>query len=492
MRGFSTLEMMIAIAILAIVLSGVVLADFSAQYWTITSRTSNEALYKAKVRLENLRASTKKDFLSGASSALTRDVDADCAAGGLCYFLQTTVTDLSRCSKYAEADVSWQTTGYPTSTASLFTTFSNAAEAIALGGDCSLDYPSGGWTSLSQPVDPRTLAGTPNDIDEMSDTSYIAEGQNPSLEIATSYDISQLYPYSSPDNAAFNALDVARDLVTGRTYAYVAATSTQFRVIDVTSPQNPLLVASSTLAGVPAGLDAGWAIAFYDRKVYIATRQLNSGSAPEFHIFDVGYPTSPTEVGSGYKLNTSVYGIAVRDQYVDGVLHRFAYLATTASGRQLTVLDVTDPHSISQAAACSLAGPASALWLLGNTLYLGLNVASSLNDLQAFDATNPLSVSFCNPLGSINVDSGGYSRHAVSLRASGPYLFVATNNTTPSRGELQVRHSDPSTGFSLITSYLIPTQGPIFGMDFDSDYGRAYLVSGTQGNARLQVLGSTP
>ena len=139
--GFSTLELMIAMAIMSITLAGAVGATYATQYWLIASQTSNEGLYKAKTKIEDLRALVKQDFYQATSSALTRSEDSTdpgdvaCISGGLCYFTQATITDLSSCSKYVEARVSWQVSGYATTTTSLFTNLTNVSEAIALGGD---------------------------------------------------------------------------------------------------------------------------------------------------------------------------------------------------------------------------------------------------------------------------------------------------------------------------------------------------------------------
>ena len=222
-RGFSTLEMMIAFAILATVLAGVIMADFGAQYWTITSQTANEALYKAKVSLENLRASAKQDFLSAVSSPLSRDNDASCLSGSLCYYLQTDVIDVSPCSKYASTTVSWQVQGYPTTTAPLATMFSDANSIIKLGGDCGIKYP-GDWSTVGGPTT-FPLAGTPTGIDTLNGSAYIVESQPPYLEVIAN---NQTHQYISPDSVGFNAIDVARSLDPNRpfTYAYVAVAST--------------------------------------------------------------------------------------------------------------------------------------------------------------------------------------------------------------------------------------------------------------------------
>ncbi len=209
----------------------------------------------------------------------------------------------------------------------------------------------------------------------------------------------------------------------------------------------------------------------------------------------MGDPTSPYEVGTGFSLGMSAYDMVVRDQYVAGVLHRFAYLAVgNGTQNELAVLDIdpANPKTISQAALCSLPGAyqGTSVYAIGNTVYVGRNkVPSGSPDLYAFDASNPLSSSFCSSiLGQADVDTGGSSRHVNALRVSGPYLFAATDNTTSSRGQLQIRSSDPASGFPLIGSYdVAPNSLSLADLDFDSDTGNiAAIISGA--TPSLQVF----
>ncbi len=490
-KGFNTLEIMIAFAILAMVLTGVILANFGSQYWTITSQTSNEALYKAKTLLEDLRGISRQDFLSATSSSLRRD-DASCVSGSLCYFLETKVTDISPCAKYAEANVSWEVPSYPTTTTALFTTFANSGEVVRRGGDCSQNYPSGKW-------DTPVLTGTPTysgggvGIDVEGGFSYIAESQSPFLQIFSTADTNTTYAYSSRDNAPFNAIDVARDLATGRTYAYLAsASSTQFQVVDATDPSGVFLSASRSLSGVSTTTPATH-VFFYNRYAYLTTA---FATGPEFHVFDVGYPATPTEKGSK-ELGTSVYDMTVRDQYsvTKGSTRSVAYLAVGNNNpRELMVLDVTDPKNIGDPIICDLSGSykGSALFVQGNVLYFGKDqVPSGSPDLFAYDITDPFNPNFCSqtPLVGVDVDDAGFSMHVTSIRASGPYLFVGANNTTGSHGEIQIRSADPATGFSLLGTYSVPKLVD-YGIEFDGDTNQLNVLSNSPN--QMQILRSTP
>ncbi|MEI6660189.1 MAG: hypothetical protein WCK91_02080 [bacterium] len=480
---------MIAFTVLSIVLSGVVLADFGVEYWTITSQTSSGALYKAKTHLEELRASARQNFYQIVSSPLTPD---NCVDGQLCYFTKDTVTDISPCSKYAQVDVSWQVDGYPISNTTLSTYLTDPAEAITLGGDCILGYPSGPWTNLVD-WNSSVSIGTPVGLDSLNGRTYIVTDTNPYLQILSNDDLSSGSTGTSFANGfigagPYSAIDVARDIATGRSYAYISTNTNtnQLQVVDVTDSNNPENSAQATLKNVASSGSApgGFRITYsgpdgdpsnggIKAGIYILTQ---STTGPEFHIFDATSPSFPSEVGSR-ELGMTAYGMTIRDQIVSGVLRRFVYLAVGSSDpKELMVLDVTNPKNITQVVLCTLAGnyKATSVFILGNTLYLGRDLVPAGNsDLYAFDASDPTLASFCNPIGQADTDSLFYSNHVIGIRGSGPYLYVAVTNTTSAHGEVQIRNSDPATNFALISKYSFPAMSD-HSIDFDGS--RIYMV----------------
>ena len=71
--GFSTLEMLIAMAILVLALSSVVITGASSQSLIVDSQISSEALGKAQRSLEYMQALARKDFklVNPTSTAFT-------------------------------------------------------------------------------------------------------------------------------------------------------------------------------------------------------------------------------------------------------------------------------------------------------------------------------------------------------------------------------------------------------------------------------------
>lgn len=498
-KGFSTLELMIALALMSIALVGAVGANFAAQYWSLTSQTANEGLYKAKTKLEDLRALTKEDFYQVASTPFTRSVDATdpsdaaCIAGGMCYFIQTTITDLSSCSKYVQAEVFWKVQSYPTTTTSLFTNLTNSPEAVNVGGDCILNQPAGTWSNTPQVVGSLTFSPGKQftGIDAMHQKIYVtthvspsfviyavptAVGQNPvvdgTLDITVNGTVKKL-----------NALDAEEDLATGRTYIFVAvnATTSQLAVIDATDWNHPSLVAQRNLVGVdPYGsFPQGWRAVIYGGRLYMTTRET---TGPEFHVFDISTPTLPTEIGSGFELNRTVNALVVRDQKVGGSTHRFVYLAADSDVKEVSVLDVTG-DTVSEIASVDLPGASDGMsvFLLGNTLYMGRVSNTSGPDLYAFDITTPSAIAS-------NITAQAEVGASVSsLFASGAYVFAGTSK---SGQELQVWTTALASWTGALnggrlSSYSFSNLAPL-GFDIDTNW--LYGISSAPAGDALKVM----
>ncbi len=443
-KGFSTVELMIAFALMSLVFGGVILADFSASYWAIAAETSNEGLYKAKTRLEELRAVVKKDFRLASSSPATKVLDTSCNSGSLCYFVQTIVSDLSPCSKYVQAQVDWQVQNYPTTTTSLFTNLTDTGEAINLGGDCPLIAPQGAWSSMvASTTFPSSVAGTPKSIDMLGGVMYMGTDASPYFRIlAPAGAVAFTNSFALLD--AVNAVDTARDIATGRTYAYLAmaSTSRQLAVVDVTDMYKPVQVASIQLANVSGATSDGWRVAYYEQKVYITTRD---SAGNELHILDASNPAAPVELAS-LDLSTSVYSFVVRGQYINGAIKRYMFAADSLDSGEVKIIDVTNAASPALATTldlpdtgCSLVSnqpDGTSAFVSGNTLYVGREHSSvscpSLPNVYAIDISNPLAPVITSSAVSNSSDGG-----IIGLRVSGDFVFLMTStNANPGVGGL--------------------------------------------------------
>ncbi|MFZ2484647.1 MAG: hypothetical protein WAX80_01705 [Minisyncoccia bacterium] len=497
--GFSTIELMIAFVLISIVLVGAVGANFTAQYWGINAQTANEALYKAKTKLEDLRSLVKQDFYQATSMASTASIDptdpadASCIAGGLCYFVETTVTDLSSCSKYVEAKVEWQVDSYPKAMTRLFTYLTNSQEVIARGGDCILNEPEGDWEN-NDPEEVGSLSYAPgkqfSGIDVLHKKIYTTTNTNPGFIIynaptAVGQNPAPLGTLNITVNSqikTLNDVDVEEDLATGRTYAFVAvnATSSQLAVIDVTDWNNPTLT-QRTLQSVDGygSYPQGWRVFIYGSRLYMTTRET---AGNEFHIFDISTPTIPTEIGSGFELNRTVNAMVVRDQKISNVMHRLVFLASDSNLKEIGVLDVTgDVISELNSAAIDLPGNQDgfSLSLLGRDLYFGRQSNASGPELYVLDITDPTT---SLPI----ISQGEVGADVVDLEVTGRYVYVGTSK---SGEEFQVWNSDFSTWGALnegrFTTYNFPRLAPL-GFDIDGNW--AYLISQFSTGDKLGVI----
>ena len=496
--GFSTLELIIALTLISIVLVGAIGANFTAEYWSITSQTGNEALYKAKTKLEDLRSLIKQDFYQAVSTPLIASIDpldpadASCIAGGLCYFVETTITDLSSCSKYVDAKVEWQVDKYPKTNTKLFTYLTNVPEIIARGGDCLLDEPSGDWENNS-PQSAGLVSYAPGKqftgVDVLHKKIYTTTKTNPNFVVYTA-------PISMGQNPSpagtlnvivngqsknLNSLDVEEDLSTGRTYAFVAvhATSSQLAVIDVTDWNNPTLVAQRSLQNVdPYGsFPQGYRLFIYGGRLYMTVRET---AGNEFHIFDISTPTLPTEIGNGFEPNRTVNDLIVRDQKISGITHRLVFLASDSNLKELGILDVTG-DVVAELNSVDLPGTQDALSLalLGNHLYLGRSSNASGPELYVFDITNS---GASLPI----IGQGEVRANVANLEVSGKYVYLGTNKNGE---EFQIWDSDFSTWGGLnagrFKSYRFTNLSPL-GFDIDDDW--IYAVAQSVATDKLQLI----
>ncbi len=505
LRGFNTLEIIIALALMMIVIVGAVNANISAQYWTIASQTSNEALYKAKTLIEQLRATGTADFQNASATPLTRsedendDSDDACIGGGLCYFIQKNVTDISSCSKFVEGYVEWRISlRYPTSTESLYTNLTNNNEIIALSGDCALNVPQGNWVSdtpedvgeLTFPVG-RFLTS----IDALQGKVYVTSSTSPQLrvyEIPAGVGSNPTALGSVNSNASttlarrLNAVDAVRDLATGRTYVFATQHSptTQLVVFDVTDATSPTIVTSRTLHSVSntGSFPQGWRLFAYGGRLYVTTRET---SGPELHIFNISIPTQPTEIiGARTELTRTVNDMVVREQLIGGTIHRYLFLAEDPGAspytKHLRIFEVTG-DTPAEIVSPTLAGnvEARSIFLNGNNVYVGLANNSSGPELFIFNILDLL--------------AGNETPRATSevgddvntIRVSGKMMFLGTGE---SGEEFQVWKNDMGT-WSIVSSLNVPRLAPL-GIDFADNW--VYLLTQSLTQTELLKVVYTP
>lgn len=483
--GFSTIELMLALALLAIIVTGSVSAIANAEYWLITTRVSTEALSK----LRNVEAmsltSVSNSFYDLVSSevAISQNeddpADASCLLGSLCYYTKTTVSDISSCAKDLESVVSWRVgSRYPTSSVFSKQQKFNNKEIIALGGDCVSAAPLS-WSSVS-PVTFSSVtspAAGVSGIDVLGDYLYVSSEQSPNFQI---YKIDKFTPVAplqvssvSRLNLRLNDIDVVRDVKSGRSYAYVTqhSTTSQLAVYDVTDVANPVFVTEKSLFNVPSSgsFPQGWRVAVYGGRIYTVSRET---TGPELHIFRLHNYIAPTEINSAaVNLNRTVNDMVVREQVVEGVTRRFLFLAASSDLKEVGVYEVTNDLSV-EIAAINLPGTAdaSSLWLSGDILYVGRKNNTGA-ELYQFSVSK-LIAGEVGLIASSEVGAG-----VTSLSGAGDFLYLGTNK---SGAEFQVWYKDAniwdtvSANAGRVTYSSFQRLAPL-GIDIDNEF--IYLAS---------------
>ena len=264
-KGSSTLEILLAFAILILSITSVILLGFGNQSVSADSEVSNEALYKAQIQLEDARALSRKDFFS-----LESDSSSDPTPEGLVYEKELDILDVSPCQKKATSNVNWNISGKD-QYVSFSTLLTNVAEAFALGGDCD-STPIDEWDnpasySITDPIH-NGSAATDIDILKMSVSRYALLTTN---SVAGKFTL-WIVDVSSPTNPILKGGYITNETLNAvdasNTYAYLASASStaQFQVVDVSDPINPIWKSSKKLPGVSGANPGGISIYYYNNQ----------------------------------------------------------------------------------------------------------------------------------------------------------------------------------------------------------------------------------
>jgi len=493
-KGMSTLEILLAFAILILAITAVIGMVFGNQSITVDAETNTEALTKATQQLEEARADSRKDFFSVISQNSTPDS---------IYTKELTIEDLTPCKKQATSTITWNTDGGRAQTIELGTFLTDIAGALALGGDCAIDAPFGGWNPPKPFASYKFNPGNPISIDVLNRIVYMVDDMK-KLNIVDTSDAYLNFNgdfISPPFDAGINLndIDVSRwvDPESGleKFFAYVVRDEypNQFQVIDVTDITAPTSTPSTMIKPLegtvpPDGeFSEGWRVFYYDNFAYVVTRET---LGREFHIFNVERPTAPEEVGPGYEVNGTTNDFVVTGITVNSLERRIAYLATSRSSMEIMALDVTNPINPRFLTSFNLLPDqgsnhpnALSIFIIGNRLYVGREESNFSDELFVFkispgvDAFNNLTVSL-SPIGSQNM--AGDVKYLI---VSGKFAFIAVD--TP-QNEFQVWDiSKPEISINRIdlTTYNLPNK-----IDGGMDYEYPYVYIGSLAGDPLQIL----
>lgn len=506
-RGFSTIEIIIAMGIMVTVLASVVLVSFGSQMSLVGSETSNEALKRAQATIERVQALARKDF---------NLVNATTSGDGFYTDIISVEFMPDFLTKQVTVDVLWQSErglAQKVELKTLVTDFSSSVGGSTCNSSLSGDWEHPSMTtyemSAGELLPSNILGNYPvTDVDAYRGRLYVTAGPTsaPTDKTLFVFDISDrrrapVY-IGGTDNAGstrngLNAVKVAGD------YAYVAnahdanfnscsvgPSCSQLQIIDISAPSdpwNPIIVnlkfatSSSPRVNAFGGSNqaVGKSIFYKDGYIYLGLSK--TGSGPEFNVVDVHNPTAPFWVGSWPASGTSslqpINGIFVRNGY--------AYLAhpTDSSNtlrEQLTVLNVANPQSptrVSGFRAPDNEGNGKSLAIIGDTLYLGRTITtfSGNPEFYVIDISNPTAV----PTTSRGNHFLNNSSNDLIVRDS--LAFILTNNN------LEIRKIDNS--LNITPHAVLSLSGIGTGRALDCEDNHIYVGSAdSSGNGFISVV----
>lgn len=497
--AFSTIEIVFALAILMISLTGIVSISAGNESMLVESATSADAQDFGEGLLQREMSLGKKDFdlVNGTTSTETLN--------GVRFNGAVTITQSSDLlSKIITAIVSWTGVSNEGESLELSTLVTNLTE----DNETCNSLPSGDW-SAPHVVNPTTNFGSLvhdtsgvypiTSIDAYKGFIYTTTNNTSANTTNTFFVFSNSTTLlGSIDNATvaagLNAVVVATSSLGN--YAYVAdgygasfatckpgaGNCAQLQVIDVTNPASLHIVSNfevPTSSGPfiigSGGQAVGNAIAYARGYVYLGLSKTSSG--PEFDIIDVHNPLSPVWI-AGYPIGHDIDSILIRNNYA-----YIAHPSDTTQKEQLTILDVSHPNAPTYVTSY-YSGDANsngkAVTAVGSTLYLGTTVSTAKAELFSFDQSSL-------PILTL-VKSKEVSSSVVALAVRDSLAFLLTSKQGVSAGSFVIINA---TSSAPIATLPLPGIGAS-GTTFDCE-GNSFFVgsSDSSGKSYLSVITSS-
>lgn len=351
-RGFSALEVIIALAVLSTALIAVTLLTLGAPYILQNARDHAEALSLAQTLLAEAQHEAEDSFGSIASSSTTAGVAFDVHLGSR--LLSDELT------KRLTATVSWPDAWGNQKRLAL--------ESVVTDYEHATDYPcdsipSGDWHNpvaktstleggdLLPGMDTYSIGSmaTTRNLLALTSTSTKTVGQ-PSLFV---FEYENGLPAFRSMLSTSSTTAAIADIALAGEHAYLASASAcaklascgQLQIIDVSTPTAPafasrllLPILTPPYAGDTSGPVAAKSIYYRDGFIYLGLEETPTSTGMEFNIIDVQDSRNPIWRG-GYRIGRTINDILVREGR--------AFVASNARGiADVVILDITDPADI--------------------------------------------------------------------------------------------------------------------------------------------------
>lgn len=397
-KGFSTLEVLIALGVFIIIVTPIVMLDQISTRSQLISDQRLQAVLLAEEGLEAASSIRDKDWndltagshgLSQTSSGWTFSGEND--VNGI--FVRTiNVTDISTDERQVVSTIQWQTIAGASRQLSLETTLTNWRGPIA-GSTTTLD-----------------IGETGNDIAVIGNYAYLAV--NDDDRALAVVDVSD--PQNPVEVAALDLNERGEHIFIDGNYAYLPLNEEEIAIVDISNPLNPQHVSSIYLSVKPNDLyvEDGWA--------YIGQNSSNRGLI----IYNVANPQTPWfyrsyNISNQIVYDTRTYGPWIYMTINAGrgfeIANNLVYVAVDSEATGFEVYDL----NINLLSQLNVSGAGTRVDVEGTTVYLGVkNITQGVTIIDVSDPNNPQITS--------THDVGGSGN---GVDKNGPYTYAAVENS---------------------------------------------------------------
>jgi len=449
-KGQSLIELIIAVALFAIVILGLFLLIFDSYNASHLALEITKADFLAEEGLEAARSIRDNNFLdlSAGSHGLvvssghwifqgTNENLSSELNGGIRSIL---IEDVGTDRKKISSTVSWDFTENRPEEIKLISYLTNWQKVVSLIGD---------W---SKPIQETSINISGNNdgskIQVQGNYAYIIiNGGNPNFLII---DVS-----NSESPSVVGSLDLngtPTNIAVSGDYAYLSNddNNEELQIIDISIKSSPSVVRTYN---APGNANAN-GVYVSGTTVYLVRA---SSAQNEFLVINVAIPASPALLGS---LDLSANGNEV---VVSG---NFAYVASGDNSQELKVINIMIPASPTPAGSLNLPSntDATTIALAGSTVFIGQG--STFYTINVTTPRSPIQ------LGSFNV-SGTLNDIALNLGNANTYVFIAT-----SANSLEFQVINVSNPISPVLLGSVNTAGndDLNGIAYDATLDRAFCV----------------
>jgi hypothetical protein len=477
-KGFSTVELLVAMTIMTLIFGAILLIIFGSQTFVVDAATHAEALSIATQQLATEERLADADFNLLAASSSQFMVGSTTYAATITVELQPDYV-----TRKITSAVTWQAEHARIGQVSLVEYISDYADAANantcnIASDWSHPVIQNIQTNFAQMVGDSTGTYTIGGLDAYKGKLYVAA----QVSGATKKNFFIFDTTAGPNSNLLGSIDITGPTLSGGGNAVVVATSTagsyayiananntaQLQIVDITNPLNPTLITSYQLpttttnahvTGAGTTGASGSSIFYKDGFVYLGLTKTTTG--PEFNIIDVHNPFAPIWVG-GYRVGYVVNAIYVANNVV--YLAHPTDSAATIQEQVTTVslADKTNPMRVGGYKAPDKQGNGKSLYNAGNTLYVGRTVNTTASNSDMYVLKNMLSSTGIKINSSVN-----------ALLARGPLTFLLSG-TAGTPGSLQIFNLTTATATPQAT-VLLPSSS--IGAALDCEGNVLYAAS---------------